>query len=370
MPTGEELLAMQQSSGINQTPQASNSKNLNSLRNFFVGTKEVDPPEYIAKIKSLGYQINSTLENRFKTQNQQKFLNALSNLFIHISANPISNSKVHKIVRNGIELGLKNQHKAMQEPINSRLENFLKKLKNGKNIQSKNILNYARKLGYEVTSNSISELRSKVQTKNLKRPNQNKIKTSFIKLINKKIANIDKQKKLTEIKSKIQSNNPSNVLNGIYNAGYKNLNMVPQKLIKNYFEKSQFEDFGKALKKIKENINIQNENIEKNIKNRINKILKTLPNPTQPPGPPPTQTVKQNNSKSANPPPTQTANPPPGPKGNFAVVFNNGKPTNLKVKMNSPKPGVFTILSPPGTAKTLNLVMRNGFIMIVKKKGA
>jgi hypothetical protein len=363
---------------------------------------------FINHLKSLGYKVNSSKERNIletsKSKNERNliyFRTLLRNISRDISSN---NRNRNKIIQQVINKRINNKKpnefteeenirkQAMKTKENyaqkTKLENFLTNLKNDKNIPIETILEYAGKLGYEVTSNSnkgkvLSELRGKVQTKNLQRPNQNKIKTSFIKLINKKIANIDKQKKLTEIKKNIENNNLPNVLNTIYKAGYTKLDVVAKNTILGYLNNKKYNSLKNALEKMKNNINIKNESVKKIIKNRIETIIKKIP-PPLPPRPVKTQNnstqnvKKQNNSKtvnppptqSANPPPTQSVNPPPGPKGNFAVVFNNGKPTNLKVKMNSPKPGVFTILSPPGTAKTLNLVMRNGFIMIVKKKGA
>jgi hypothetical protein len=366
---------------------------------------------FINHLKSLGYRVNSSKEKNIletsKSKNERNliyFKTLLRNISRDISSN---NRNRNKIIQQVINKRINNKKpnefaeeenirkQAMKTKENyaqkTKLENFLTNLKNDKNIPIETILEYAGKLGYEVTSNSLSELRGKVQTKNLQRPNQNKIKTSFIKLINKKIANIDKQKKLTEIKKNIENNNLPNVLNTIYKAGYTKLDVVAKNTILGYLNNKKYNSLKNALEKMKNNINIKNESVKKIIKNRIETIIKKIPPPLPPRpvktqnnstqnvkkqnnsktvNPPPTQSANPPPTQSANPPPTQSVNPPPGPKGNFAVVFNNGKPTNLKVKMNRPKPGVFTILSPPGTAKTLNLVMRNGFIMIVKKKGA
>lgn len=209
-------------------------------------------------------------------------------------------------------------------------------------VNSKNIVNKEKALG----NNVLSMARNGTTAQTLKAYFYNKMKTPPPQ----------KQKNTNSLKQGTQNKPIQNHIFlkpvGMYIKNLKNLGYeINNKTISNLESKNNYNKLS-GFTSLRVKIN------RKNITNKINAILSDLRRKIK-------IGEKASTSNAQKPPP-----PPPGPKGNFAVVFNNGKPTNLKVKMNRPNPGVFRILSPPGTAKTLNLVMRNGFIMIVKKKGA
>ncbi len=244
----------------------------------------------------------------------------------------------------------------------SRLNLFLKNLKNGKNIPSDKILNYSKMLGY--SANTLNSLHKEVSTnKNLKRNNQTQIKNALGGLIAQKLKNTKIQEKRNQIKEKIKKNNLSGFLNAVGNAGYQ-VGVVPRSKIIEYLKNQKYNKLKKELETLREHFSSQNKNIEKSIQNRIDEIIKTIPpqtkapsnngkNPinspntvqtTQAPPPPPTSpkpVQTQTNSKQTTPRPIQ-------------IQTTQNKRLILSIKRSGPRS--FSIVTPHGTANKLNLV--------------
>ena len=342
-------------------------------------------------------EINGILANTGLNYNSKiKKLNSVTNRFLskenefkNIKA--YANSKIKNLEQKpGIMPPTSNPQPVRQQlpPINRELESFLKNLKNGKNIKVDKILEYSKKLGYEVNTGNnkgkvLNVLRGKVANKNLKRNNQNKIKKSLVTLITKKIQNISSN----EIRKNIRNNNLEKILNAVFNSGNKNVNVINKKKIIGYLENRNYPKLKSALEKIRNNIDISNKSLEKNIQRRIqtliNKVNKNSSTSTQvpPPLPPrPTQAPQTSAQAPPLPPrpkqapqaqqsPTQTPQAPQkqnAPKpGGPPRLFKNGKATDAVLTFQH-QGRKYIVTSPPGTANRMKLVsFNNGSLRFV-----